>query len=331
HPRLELSPCGAGYLFCADITKQFAHTNGLRTLALAYVSVQDVDAAYYRSESSKDYTHFEQNLVFVSLVGMLQACLAHHAPISKVGSRKGTAGTICQQSGIFGEHENSEGKSYTGRQLDELSHEKIAAVQRANLFSRTEPAHKSQLVDLFARTGLGHCNGLCLTGDGVNDAAALEKADIGVAMGSGADVAKLAVDIVLANSDFATIELAVEEGRFAYNNTKQFICYLVSSNIGEVISIFLTVLLGMPEVLIPIQLLWINLVTDSLPVTTLGFNPRTIPSCVSRLRIATNCSSGNGCSSGTWPLECTSAQRLSSSTRSGSSPTWAACRYCTTN
>lgn len=244
----------------------------LRVIAVAYSECDTMP----RNQKPED---LERNLVFAGLVGMIDpprpearqavyVCkMAGIKPVMITGDHALTAMAVGKDLGIF-----QEGDRYmTGEELEKTSQKELeGTIGQYSVFARVSPEHKVRIVKAFQSNG----NVVAMTGDGVNDAPALKAADIGCAMGkNGTDVAKGAADMILTDDNFATIVEAVKEGRGIYSNIKKAVHFLLSSNIGEILTIFSAMLFGWSTPLLPIQLLWVNLVTDSLPAIALGLDP----------------------------------------------------------
>ena len=244
---------------------QYFADKALRVLALAYRYKDDIE---------------EADLCYVGMVAMIDPArpeakdavakfkTAGITTVMITGDHKDTAFAIAKELGIA----EDISQCHTGEDVDNMSEEELReCVKTARVFARVSPENKVSIVKAFKANG--HI--AAMTGDGVNDAPSLKAADIGIAMGiTGTDVAKGAADMVLTDDNFASIEKAVEEGRCIYSNIRKTVLFLLSSNIAEVILMLVLIMIGMPAPLIAIHLLWVNLVTDSLPAVALGMQPK---------------------------------------------------------
>ncbi len=236
-------------------------------------------AAYKETSSIITEEEMEKDLVVIGLVGMIdpprlevkdsiqEARGAGIKAVMITGDHKNTAFAIAKELGIAETIE----QSVTGAEIDEMSDEVFSMhIENLRVFARVSPEHKVRIVRAFKSNG----NIVSMTGDGVNDAPSLKTADIGVAMGiTGTDVSKGASDMILTDDNFTTIVHAIEEGRNIYANIKKAVIFLLSCNLGEVLAIFLSVLFFWPVPLLPTQILWVNLITDTLPAIALGMDP----------------------------------------------------------
>ena len=242
---------------------------GIRVIACSYKDTDSLPAEH----------DIEKNLIFCGFIGMTdpprpqaygavtQCRKAGIKPVMITGDHIATAKAIAEKLGIFRKGD----KAATGAELDRISQKELQKkIFEYSIFARVSPEHKMRIVKAFQSTGAV----VAMTGDGVNDAPALKCADIGCAMGrSGTDVAKSAADMVLTDDNFATIVAAVEQGRGIFDNIRKTIHFLLSSNIGEILTVLCAFLMKLPSPLLAIQLLWVNLVTDSLPALALGAEP----------------------------------------------------------
>lgn len=241
----------------------------LRVIGMAYRMLRPHDAI-------SEAVDAEKQLIFVGLTGMMDPPrqevrsaiqLCRKAGIKTVmitGDHQATAEAIAEKLGI----QQKGDLSVNGRQLSSMSDDELDhIINDVNVYARVSPEHKLRIVK--ALKAKGHV--VAMTGDGVNDAPAIKAADIGIAMGiTGTDVTKEASSLILSDDNFATIVAAIEEGRGIYENIRKFIRYLLASNVGEILTMFIAMLMGMPLPLVPIQILWVNLVTDGLPAMALG-------------------------------------------------------------
>jgi Ca2+-transporting ATPase len=253
------------------LNDQFAD-DAMRVLAVAYRTVGD-------KLSEPSIEEVEHSLVFAGLLAMKDPpraeareaiATARGAGLEVVmitGDHKATAVAIAKELDLYREGD----MAFTGTDLDEIDDQRLSEiVQKVRVYARVSPEHKLRIVRAWEEQG--HI--VAMTGDGVNDAPALKEADIGIAMGiTGTDVSKEAADMILTDDNFASIVSAVEEGRAIFDNIRRFVHFLLSCNIGELLAMFLASLLGMPLPLLPIQILWVNLATDSLPALALGVEP----------------------------------------------------------
>lgn len=270
----EVSPMDDAEIKLIQDTNHHLATKAIRVLGFAYQILDEVPTELTSEAVEKD-------LIFAGLIGMIdperpevaqavkEAQEAGIRPLMITGDHRDTAGAIAKRLGMITDEEMNTAV-ITGAELDSMSDDELAKrVNQYSVYARVAPEHKVRIVNAWQKKG----KIVAMTGDGVNDAPSLKQADIGVAMGiTGTEVSKGASDMILADDNFSTIVVAVEEGRKVFANIQKAIQYLLSANLGEVLTLFVMTMMGW-QILAPVHILWINLVTDTFPAIALGLEP----------------------------------------------------------